>query len=69
MATLTGSDLDWSTAAVAPGTYTIYLDLANGLGLVTSPPMTVTVLPDPRIFVDGFEAGDPAAVWAVMPEP
>jgi hypothetical protein len=65
VATLSGATADW-TANVAPGIYSVYLDVNNAHGTVTSAPAAVTVLPPPLIFSDGFELGN-AAAWQQIP--
>ena len=62
VASLSGSSADW-TSNVAPGIYTVYLDLSNSHGVHTPPPALVTVLISSFLFSDGFEAGTTAA-WS-----
>ena len=64
VATLVGVTVDW-TAIDPPGVYSVFLDLSNGSGLVTSPASVVTVSASPFIFGDGFELG--AARWLKSP--
>lgn len=53
-----GAGADW-TVNVAPGVYTVYLDVGNAHGTHTSSPTAVTVLPSASyLFSDDFEQGN-----------
>lgn len=61
-----GPSADW-TANVAPGVYSVYLDLGNAHGTITSLPSAVTVLPSASyLFSDDFEQGD-TSLWQSSP--
>jgi len=64
--TASGASADW-TANVAPGVYSVYLDLGNAHGTNTPLPAVVTVLSSlSYIFSDGFEQGN-TTVWLSSP--
>jgi PKD repeat protein len=67
VAALTGAQADWSTSAVAPGDYTIFLDLTNAYGAHTPFPTGVTVTAAVVIFADGFESGVATGLWRTWP--
>jgi PKD repeat protein len=65
VASLPGATADW-TANVPAGIYSVYFDVNNAHGTVTSAPIAVTVLPGPMIFSDGFELGS-TVLWLRLP--
>ncbi|HEV8240594.1 MAG TPA: hypothetical protein VGS57_14590 [Thermoanaerobaculia bacterium] len=65
VATFSGASADW-TVNVAPGVYSVYLDLGNSHGVQTPQPAPVVVLITPFIFSDGFEQGN-TNLWLSPP--
>jgi hypothetical protein len=57
VATLVGATAVWTTAGVAPGTYSAYLDVRNSVRATTSAPLVVLLKAAPLSFQDGFETG------------
>ncbi|HXT49679.1 MAG TPA: hypothetical protein VN811_01480 [Thermoanaerobaculia bacterium] len=66
VATFQGATTDW-TANVAPGLYSVYLDVSNVHGTHTPViPIELTILLSPFVFSDGFEGGS-TLLWQQMP--
>ena len=65
VATLSGPSADW-TVDVAPGLYSVYIDLSNSHGVNTPAPAVVTVLISSYIFSDSFEQGN-TNLWLESP--